>query len=426
VTIVANRGRPGGEGAVSHPDYLTFRDRTTTLSTLAAHYSTAPLFVDLNGNAKEVNGAVVSANYFPLLGLQPAAGRLFRADEDRVPDRDRVAVIGYNFWQVWFAGAPSAIGSTLTINGVAFTVIGVVPPQPAGLTPMPVELYIPTMMLRVGYRWCEDSLAVDCTILSMIGRLAPGRTLAEAAAEFPTIMPPAWAQAPVGENRGVGVQQPRGMSVDDEEPRLIATLAGVAVVLLIVCCANLAGLLSAQSLTRQAEFAIRGSLGAGPLRIVRQVLTESLLLALLGGLGGLMLSHVFIGALSRLFFSMDDEGHPLLYDFHQSPAVIAVTLSAAVAAGLVFSVASAMRAVLHPARPALLRSTTSRWSTSRWLLAAQAAIAVAMLATSTLLAASARRIVSGTNYEASHVALMRVRPRLVKYTPARAQQFQRR
>jgi macrolide transport system ATP-binding/permease protein len=425
VTIVANRGRPGGEGAVSHPDYLTFRDRTTTLSTLAAHYSTAPLFVDLNGHAKEVNGAVVSANYFPLLGLQPAAGRLFRADEDRVPDRDRVAVIGYNFWQVWFAGAPSAIGSTLTINGVAFTVIGVVPPQPAGLTPMPVELYIPTMMLRVGYRWCEDSLAVDCTILSMIGRLAPGRTLAEAAAEFPTIMPPAWAQAPVGENRGVVVQQPRGMSVDDEEPRLIATLAGVAVVLLIVCCANLAGLLSAQSLTRQAEFAIRGSLGAGPLRIVRQVLTESLLLALLGGLGGLMLSHIFIGALSRLFFSMDDEGHPLLYDFHQSPAVIAVTLSAAVAAGLLFSVASAMRAVLHPARPALLRSTTSRWSTSRWLLATQAAIAVAMLATSTLLAASARRIVGGTNYEASHVALMRVRPRLVKYTPARAQQFQR-
>jgi hypothetical protein len=69
----------------------------------------------------------VSANYFPLLGLQPAAGRLFLADEDRVPDRDRVAVIGYNFWQVWFAGAPSAIGSTPTINGVAFTVIGVVP-----------------------------------------------------------------------------------------------------------------------------------------------------------------------------------------------------------------------------------------------------------------------------------------------------------
>jgi putative ABC transport system permease protein len=99
------------------------------------------------------------------------------------------------------------------------------------------------------------------------------------------------------------------MSEDDQEPRLIAMLAAVAAVLLIVCCANLGGLLSAQSAARQGEFAIRLSLGARPLRILRQVVTESLLLAVAGGAGGLVLSRLFIGTLARLFFSVDDGDH---------------------------------------------------------------------------------------------------------------------
>ena len=150
----------------------------------------------MNGNAREVNGAVVSANYFSVLGLQPAAGRLFRSDEDRVPDRDRVVVVSADASAAWFGSSARAVGSTLTVNGVPFTVIGVVPEQsPRLLTPMPVDLYIPTMMLRVGYRWCDDSLAAGCTTLSLIGRLAPAHTLADAAAEYPTIMPAAWARA---------------------------------------------------------------------------------------------------------------------------------------------------------------------------------------------------------------------------------------
>jgi hypothetical protein len=105
----------------------------------------------------------------------------------------------------------------VTINGVAFTVIGVAPPQPVALTPMPVNLYIPTMMLRVGYRWCSDSLAAGCTTLTLIGRLAKGRTVSEAAAEFPTIMPAGVGRTRLqGENNGVAVRQPRGMSEDDQ------------------------------------------------------------------------------------------------------------------------------------------------------------------------------------------------------------------
>jgi predicted permease len=215
------------------------------------------------------------------------------------------------------------------------------------------------------------------------------------------------------------------MSEDDQEPRLIATLAGVAGVLLLVCCANLAGLLSAQSSARQTEFAIRVSLGAGPRRIVRQVLTESALLALAGGLGGLGLSRLFIGALARMFFSIDDEGHPLYYDFSPSTSIVAATMIAAVAAGVLFSVVPALKAVRRPNAGTTVRTASARWSTGRWLLAGQAAIAVAMLALAALLASGARLVLEGRNYETTHVALMRVRPRLLKYTPARAQQFQR-
>jgi hypothetical protein len=186
-------------GRVSYADYLAFRDRTTTLAGLAAHYPTAPLFVSANGNVKEVNGAVVSANFFPLLGIQPALGRFFHDNEDRVPDRDRVAVIGHDFWRTWFASSPAAIGSSMRINGTDFTIVGVAPSTFAGMTSSPMEVYIPTMMLRVGYRWCADALASDCTVLQMIGRLARGRTATDAAADLPALMPASWFHAPLGE-----------------------------------------------------------------------------------------------------------------------------------------------------------------------------------------------------------------------------------
>ena len=125
VSITAMRGRFRSDGAISYPDYIVFRDRATTVSPLAAHYSTAPLFVAVGSNAGEVNGAVVSANYFLLFDMQPVLGRFFHTDEDRVPDRDRVAVIGYDFWHSRFGGNSAAVGSVMTINSVAFTIIGI-------------------------------------------------------------------------------------------------------------------------------------------------------------------------------------------------------------------------------------------------------------------------------------------------------------
>ena len=196
VLVSATRGHPDSEGDVSYPDYVALRDRTKVLSSLAAHYSTAPLFITLNGNAREVNGAVVTANFFPLLRLQPALGRFFDESEEAVPDRDRVAVISYSFWRAWFGSSSDALGASLRINGVDFTVIGVAPPTFTGVSTSPVEVFMPTMMLGVAYRWCDNSLGASCTVLDMIGRLAPGRTISDAAAELPTLIPASWVNAP--------------------------------------------------------------------------------------------------------------------------------------------------------------------------------------------------------------------------------------
>jgi len=127
VVVQATRRHGQQPGWVSYPDYTHFRDKTETLQGLAAHYSTAPLFVTAKNQSKELNGAVVSANFFPLLGVRPALGRFFRQDEDSVPDRDRVAVVSYQLWRDWFGSSPDALGATLKINGVTFTVIGVAP-----------------------------------------------------------------------------------------------------------------------------------------------------------------------------------------------------------------------------------------------------------------------------------------------------------
>ena len=428
VVVQATRRHGQSPGWVSYPDYVHFRDKTKTLQGLAAHYSTAPLFVTANNQAKELNGAVVSANFFPLLGVHPALGRFFRPDEDSVPDRDRVAVLSDDLWRNWFGSSSDALGASIKINGVAFTVIGVAPATFRGVTVSPSELYIPLMMARTGYRWCVDSLAVDCTTLDMIGRLADGRTVEQARAEMPTLLPPAWSTAEEGENTGVRVFRARGALHPDlsrvEQIRFIEVLTAVAALLLLVCSINLAGLLIARTSARTREFAIRASLGAGSLRLARQLMTEPLLLALIGGALGTLFSLLLTGALNVAFYSTDVEGHPLFYNFAPEPRVLAVVAAICMGVGLLVGVIPALRFLRAGAAESLKRESAAVSARPRlglWLAGSQAGAAVALAAIAGLLAASAHRLVSGANFDSSHVALMRLRPRLLKYPPEKAQ-----
>jgi len=447
VVVQATRRHGRWAGWVSYPDYVHFRDQNKTLQELAAHYSTAPLSVTVGSgspaqHSQELNGAVVSANFFSLLGLRPALGRFFRPDEDSVPDRDPVAVLSYNLCRNWFGLSPDgrpgsdALGATLKINGTTFRVIGVAPPEFRGVTVMPDEIYIPTMMARSGYRWCQDAFAGDCTVFDMIGRLRDGYTVEQARAEMTTLVPPPWtaagAAAKEGENTAIAVFHRTGVLDGNTgrtgQVRFIELLAGVAGVLLLVCCVNLAGLLIARNSARTREFAIRVSLGAGSLRLTRQLITESLLLAVSGGVLGMIFSLALTGGLNAMFYTFDVEGHPLHYDFTLELRVMAAVAAISIGAGLLVGVVPALRSTRAGAARSL-KQQSSAMSTGprlgRWLAGAQAGVAVALAAVAGLLTTSAHMLVAGTNFETSHVALMRLRPRLLKYPPEKAQQFLR-
>lgn len=425
VPYAIRRERPNGEGLVSYPDYLAFRN-ARTLETLAAHYPTAPLFADANGHATEVNGAIVSANYFALFDAPAELGRYFHPDEDAVPDRDRVAVVGHTLWRDWFGGSREVLGSTIRINGTTFTIVGVAPPALPSLSTGPAQIYLPTMSLRVGYRWCNDALAPDCTVLRLVGRIAPGHTIAEAQAELSTLVPEAWRHAAPGDNTAIAVVQPRGIAPGSAEQQLLAVLGGAALIVLLACCANLAGLQAANAAARQNEFATRAAIGAGASRIARQLVTESTILAAIGGVVSIFVSRAFVSILDARFYSIDAEGHPLQYGFHVSTAVSVGCLIAALVAGVLFSAVPALRIARTIARGSLqARRGQTRWLGARGILAVQATVAIALAAVAGLLGASAENVVGRADFDASHVALMRLRPRLVQYAPARAQQFQR-
>ena len=198
--------RPGGWG-YSYPDYLYLREHARAFSELAAHNSTMPpMIVATPGGPVGVSGAVVTANYFALLRLTPRAGRFFSVDEDRVPGRDAVAILSYDFWRTRFAEDPRVVGTTVRINGTAFTVIGIAPEHfhgiVAGLEPNAV--WIPTAMYSVASPYCDAPLSRACGGVGVIGRLAGDTSIDQAHAEVAGLvrqLKEAYPEASLGKRR---------------------------------------------------------------------------------------------------------------------------------------------------------------------------------------------------------------------------------
>lgn len=429
VVVAATRNHGRDLGYVSYPDYRTFQERSTTVSELAAHYATAPLWVVNNRQGREINGAVVTANYFQVLRLRPALGRFFRPEEDLVPDRDRVAVLSHRTWLESFAGSNDVLGTDVHINGVAFTVVGVAPPHWRGLSVQPAEIYIPLMAIRAGYRWCDVLMDPECTVLQMVGRLGPGRTVDDARAEIATLMPAGWTDAPERANSGTTVFHPRGahQRPTGEHRRPVMLLALAAGVLMVVCCVNVAGLLAIRSLGRARELAVRASLGASRQQLARLVSAETLVLGLAGGAGGLLLSAGVVRIVNAAFYAFDYAGRPLHIDFdldvRVAGAVLVTTLLAAMMAGLVPALRSADAGMQTALRADALAVGRSRWTHA--LLAIQAACAIGLAVVAALLLESAQAGEGHERLDASRVVVMRLRPRLLEYPPLKAQAFLR-
>ena len=420
-----------GGGYFSIPEFAYLRAQSKTVEDLTAHYSTAPLYISANGEIGEVQAAVVSSNYFPMLGLQPYLGRFFTAQEDSVADHEAVAVLGYGLWQRIYSGESNVLGKTFLINGHTFTIVGIMPPDFHGVEigGTPNEIWIPATMIRVGHRHC-DGFQPSCTILSLMGRLKPGVGRSEAQAEIATLMKQLRASdSSFDERYGASVTPAIGIS-ENREYNLLLTrlLATIAAVLLLIVCANLGGLLIARATSRRTEIAMRLALGARRGRIARQLLTESLLLALAGGAVGFLLS-TWTSRLLVNFYSVDDEGYKHLFDVRPDTTALLFSLAVAAAAGVLFGLLPALQASHTDLNEALKGAGPTAGASRRLSRTApatiQVAFSLALLVGACLLARSTVFIKSGKNMDLHHVLGLRLPLSLIHYPADKAHTFKR-
>jgi macrolide transport system ATP-binding/permease protein len=384
--LVALNGttRTRDELSLSYPDYEDYRQRRPASIDDLIVYTMAPMNMRVdNGDPQRVFAEMVSGNYFEALGARPSLGRAFLREEGAVPNRYPVAVISHNFWMRRFAGEPSIVGRTITLNSLAFTVIGVAPDGFHGTQPyLNLDLWVPLMM--------QPALAADRLHLrsnrwlQAIVRLQPGVSLARAEADLNLIAKD--LAATYADDAGSGVklfELWRAPSMGGAAvTAVMGVQLGVAGVVLLIACANVANLLLASAATRQRETAVRLTLGASRTRLVQQMLTESSLLAIAGGIAGILFAY-WTKDLARLFVPpapLPIEINPQLNGDVMLFAA-GVTLATAVLFGLVPALQGAASSVMTALKDSAtaVTATPRRARVRKALVVAQVALSLVLL-----------------------------------------------
>jgi predicted permease len=425
-------------GSSSLPDALDFAKQVDVLSGLAV-YSDRRVSLSAGGEPTRALAELVTGDYFRVLGVTPALGRTFRSDEGVTPGADPVAVLGWGLWQHYFGGDSTVIGRTIRLSGHPVTVVGVAPQDFTGLlNGFDVGLWVPISQLAVLQPGTSDLTSRGARFLLVVGRLKPGVTIREARARFAVLagqLHSAYAQ-----NWTDVHEAPRRISLVPEQqarifPQIRGSLVGflsilmvVAGLVLLICCANLANLLLARATARQREVAVRLALGAGRWRLVRQLLTESLVLAGLGALGGTLLAQWIAGLLGAV---RPPAPVPIVLDLHLDPGVLGFALATAVATALVFGLIPALRATRPDLVPALRREQQPpgkggrrRFALRDVLVAGQVAVSLVLLVAAGLLLRSLRNAQQiDLGFDPRGLALMSFDPSVESYPEARARQF---
>jgi len=351
---------------ISYLNYRDFRDRNNSFSGMLA-YRYTPLGLSHNGVNERVWGYLATGAYFEVLGVKPALGRFFTPDDDRAPGAHPVAVITYDCWQKRFAGDPQVIGKTVIVNGRNFTIIGVAPQGFYGseIIYRP-EIWFPSMMQAQIEGWStlekrdESTFFVQC-------RLKPGVAMSQAEAELKTIAAQLAREFP-NDNEGITVTlSPAGLLgawMRGPIGGFAGVLMAVVGLVLLLACTNLANLLLARATERRKEIAVRLAIGAGRWRLVRQLLTETILLSGLGGALGLLLAYWLVDAMMALKPPIDIG---LSTELYIDGRVMLFTLIVSALTGVIFGLLPALQSTKTDLAPALRDEASPGGHRRSWL-----------------------------------------------------------
>ena len=427
-------------GVSSYPDYQDYRDQNEVFSGMLT-YSSITLSARVEDQTDLISGSIVSGNFFDVLGLRAALGRTFAPEEDKTPNTHPVAVISHGLWQQRFGGDPNIIGQQLALNGHAFTIVGV---TPAGFNGPDVlennDIYIPTMMQalvrpprggfsgdmnpdllsRRGPRW-----------MRMIGRLKPDVSFEQAQAAMTTIASGLEQAYPETNRNTIASLFPVSKIDPQGYPQLLSVaglLLGVVGLVLLIACANVANLLLARASARRREIAVRLAMGASRSRLVRQLLTESLLISLAGGVAGLLLALWTIDILKTA--TPPDGIFSFTLDYRLDGRVLAFTFGLSLLTGIIFGLAPALQASRPDLVPALKDEASAavqghrRLNLRNVLVVAQVALSLVLLIGAGLFLRSlnnAQAIDPG--FTADKILDAQLNINLLRYTKTQGQQF---
>lgn len=424
-----------GNRRLSYPDYIDLRDRVTRFDNLVAYVFVSTSFTNrANEPAQRKVGFAVSGNFFEAMEVRPPLGRGLRPDEDEVPGRNPVVVLDHDEWRQQFASDPSIVDKRITLGGVEFTVIGVAPEGFTGIDhDVKPSFYIPIAMYTAVQTGAQPDVLTrrEVRIFTVKGRLADGVGIHQARQEMQQLAS-SLAQTYPDTNRNRDLLVKTEFEAYRDVPgggdtNLVVMLMTLALLVLAIACANVAGLLASRAPSRAREVALRVAVGAGRWRLVRQLVTESLLLATGGGLLGLLLGYAVINVFRTVEYPTDI---PLKLTFDLDSRVLLVGIVVAAGSAVLSSLLPAWRAtrtdIVNSLKDAAVTEHAQRgrlWGRSL-LVCGQVALSL-MLVTVTIFMYRAfdSRLAQGPGFRTTGLIFASVDPNLARYSDSRAETF---